>query len=224
MIAIISDIHGNYIALKEVFKVIDKMAISEIYCLGDVVGYYSQINECCEELRERKVSCVMGNHDWYMLSGASCPRSNSVNECLRYQRKIIKKDNLHWLSSFTTIIKINDISMVHGSWDNPIDDYLQPSKKYFDNISGRFFVSGHTHLQTLENYQHKKYCNPGSVGQPRDGNSKAAFATFDGKNFELHRVEYDIDLVGHLMEKAGFSGYYYGCLKTGAKNLQWANI
>ena len=58
MIAIISDVHGNYIALQEVLKTIDNMGITDIFCLGDVVGYYSQVNECCDELRKRKVSCA----------------------------------------------------------------------------------------------------------------------------------------------------------------------
>lgn len=64
MIALISDIHGNYTALQAVLKEIDKINIKEIYCLGDIVGYYTQINECCEELQRRNVKCVMGNHDW----------------------------------------------------------------------------------------------------------------------------------------------------------------
>lgn len=69
MIALISDVHGNYEALKQVLSKIDEMGIQEIFCLGDVVGYYSQVNECCDALRKRQVRCVMGNHDWYMAPG-----------------------------------------------------------------------------------------------------------------------------------------------------------
>ena len=222
MIAIISDIHGNYTALKEVLNYIDKMGIKDIYCLGDVVGYYTQINECCDELQKRKVKCVMGNHDWYMVSKTDCPRSNSVNDCLKYQRKIITKENLEWLSTFPILRQLGDLSMVHGGWINPIDEYLEPNSEYFDKVGGKYFVSGHVHIQRLKNFRDKIYCNPGSVGQPRDNYNRAAFATFNGGKFQLHRVEYDIDEVGHFMEKAGFSGYYYGCLKTGSKNLQWS--
>ena len=93
MIAVISDIHGNYEALEAVLKEIDKLKVSKIYCLGDVVGYYSQVNECCDILRERGIECLMGNHDWYMSSGSFCPRSQSVNDCLAYQRKIISTTN-----------------------------------------------------------------------------------------------------------------------------------
>lgn len=223
MIAIISDIHGNYIALKEVLKEIDKMQITKIYCLGDVVGYYSQVNECCNELRKREIDCIMGNHDWYMVAKSFCPRSNSVNDCLKYQRSIITEVNLSWLETFPLFRHEGEFSMVHGGWCNPIDEYLSPDEEYFSKIEGKYFVSGHTHVQELKEFGNKIYCNPGSVGQPRDGDNRASFTVFDGKNFQLHRVEYDIDKVGELMEKAGFSGYYYGCLKTGAKNLQWAD-
>ena len=221
MIALISDIHGNYEALKSVLSEIDKMGIKEIYCLGDVVGYYSQVNECCDELRKRDVKCVMGNHDWYMASDTFCPRSKSANDCLEYQRKVITKENREWIKSFPLIRNEKGLSMVHGSWGNPIDDYLEPKAEYFEKLKGKFFVSGHCHVQRVEDYGDKVYCNPGSVGQPRDNNPRAAFAVFDGKTFVTHRVGYDIIKVGELMDKAGFNGYYYGCLMTGAKNLCW---
>ena len=219
MIAIISDIHGNYEALKEVLSKTDEMKISEIFCLGDVIGYYSQVNECCDELRKRNVKCVMGNHDWYMTADSFCPRSRSVNDCLAYQRKIISEENKKWISTFPIIRKEYGISMVHGGWANPIDEYLEPTEEYFKRLNGKFFSSGHCHIQRKENFNGKIYCNPGSVGQPRDNDNRAAFATFDGKDFQLYRVEYDIKKVGELMEKTGFNPYYYGCLNDGSKNL-----
>jgi len=222
MIAIISDIHGNYVALEEVLKTIDKMDISEIYCLGDIVGYYPQVNECCDELRKRKVKCIMGNHDWYMVAKSFCPRSKSVNDCLAYQRKIITNENLNWIETFPSHRFEKNISMVHGGWTNPIDEYLDPNEEYFNKLDGKYFISGHSHIQSLNIFENKIYCNPGSVGQPRDENPAAAFATFNGENFELQRVAYNVDKIGELMELAGFNGYYYGCLKTGSKNLRWA--
>ena len=218
MIAIISDIHGNYIALKEVLKTIDDMGVSEIYCLGDVVGYYSQVNECCDELRKRNVQCVMGNHDWYMASGTDCPRSKSVRDCMDYQRSVITDENKEWVRSFKTTMNVQGISMVHGGWKDPIDEYLDPSPDYFSNIHGHLFASGHTHFQMLKQFEDKVYCNPGSVGQPRDGDNRAAFATFDGREF-FHRVSYDFRIVGKLMDAAGFNPYYYGCLRDASKNL-----
>lgn len=222
MIAIISDIHGNYEALKEVLSLIDQMGIKEILCLGDVVGYYSQVNECCEELRRREVKCLMGNHDWYIAADSFCPRSQSVNDTLDYQRKIITDENLNWVKKFPVFRNVGELRMVHGGWTDPIDEYLvNPSEDYFEKIAGEKFISGHTHVQQLVNFKNKIYCNPGSVGQPRDGDNRAAFATWDGLNFELHRVAYDFQKVGELMEKAGFSGYYYERLAVGAKDNGW---
>lgn len=220
MIALISDIHGNFVALKEVLRAIDHLGIKEVYCLGDIVGYYTQVNECCDELRKRKIQCVLGNHDWYMISNTLCPRSNSANECLRYQRNIITTNNLKWISSFPVYRKIKDLALVHGGWNNPIDEYLvAPTQKYFDFMPNLFFASGHTHKQMLKPFGEKVFCNPGSVGQPRDGNYKAAFATFDGEKFELMRVDYDIYEVYRLMKQAGFSEYYYNRLKTGSAHF-----
>jgi putative phosphoesterase len=217
-IGIISDIHGNYEALKAVLVELDKFNIREIYCIGDVVGYYSQVNECCDELISRNIPCVMGNHDWYMAGGGFCPRSRSVNDCLAYQRKVITEENLEWLKSFPVHRHVGNIHMLHGGWSDPIDEYLQPTEEYFSQINGEIFVSGHTHIQTLKKYNNKTYCNPGSVGQPRDNDPRAAFAVYDGV-IAMHRVEYDMQQVFDLMEKAGFNDYYYGCLKTGARNL-----
>lgn len=220
MIALISDIHGNFVALKEVLSALDNLKIKKIYCLGDIVGYYPQVNECCEELQRRQVKCVIGNHDWYMISNTKCPRSKSVNDCLTYQRKIITSKNLKWLSSFPVYIKIKNLALVHGGWNNPLDEYLvAPTHDYFENIPNLFFASGHTHKQMLKVFDKKEYCNPGSVGQPRDGNKKAAFATFDGEKFELMRADYDIDEVCRLMQQLGFGEYYYNRLKTGSTHF-----
>jgi putative phosphoesterase len=218
--AFISDIHGNYEALKAVLSELDKLGISRVYCAGDIVGYYSQINECCNELRLREIPTVMGNHDWYMAGGGFCLRSRSVNDCLAYQRGVIEKENLDWLKSLPLQIQIDKIQMVHGGWGDPIDEYLKPTQEYFEKVVGEVFVSGHTHVQTLKKFGSKTYCNPGSVGQPRDGDPRAAFAVYDGKDFELRRIEYDMQKVFDLMEAAGFNDYYYGGLKTGSKNLR----
>jgi putative phosphoesterase len=219
-IGIISDIHGNYEALKAVLSELDKMNVTEVFCLGDVVGYYSQVNECCEELRRRNIKSLMGNHDWYMAGGGSCLRSKSVNDCINYQRTIITNENLNWVKKFEITREIANIRMVHGGWGDPIDEYLKPTEEYFANIEGEMFFSGHSHIQGLYKYGIKTYCNPGSVGQPRDNDPRAAFAIFDGTKVTLHRINYDFTKVFELMDKAGFNEYYYGGLKTGSSNLR----
>lgn len=222
MIAILSDIHGNYIALQAVLEKIDALGVDEIYCLGDSVGYYTQVNEVLDELRRRNVNTLLGNHDWYLLADSFCSRSQTVNDTVGYQKKIIRDDNLAWLKQLPVYLEYNGLKMVHGGWTDPIDEYLlNPSKAYFDKIGGKYFASGHTHLPRIENYGEKVYCNPGSVGQPRDGDNRAAFACWDGTTFTLHRVAYNFERVGELMEEAGFSGYYYQRLATGAKDNGW---
>ncbi len=219
MIALISDIHGNYEALKEVLKKIDSLGIQEIYCLGDMVGYYSQVNECCNELRKRNIKCILGNHDWYMISGTGCPRSQSANDCLLYQKKIITQENLDWLTTLPIYRRIGELAVVHGGWNDPLEEYLSPKDGYFDKYPNKYFASGHTHKQVIKKSADKVYCNPGSVGQPRDKNYMSSFATFDGNEFELHRVEYNIGEVCRLMAEAGFDEYYYKRLNTGAEHF-----
>jgi predicted phosphodiesterase len=132
---------------------------------------------------------------------------------------VISDRNLEWVKSFPAQRKIGNIHMVHGGWEDPIDEYITPSEEYFSGIDGEIFVSGHTHVQTLKIFNQKIYCNPGSVGQPRDNDPRAAFATYDDGMISLHRVAYDMEKVFHLMDRAGFNDYYYGSLKAGAKNL-----
>lgn len=219
-IGIISDVHGNYEALKAVLAELDRLQVSQIYCLGDVAGYYSQINECCDALMRRNIPNIMGNHDWYLASGGFCPRGKSANDCIEYQRNLITTKNLEWLRTSAIQRFVGNIQMVHGGWSDPIEEYIRdPSEEYFKRIDGEIFMSGHTHVQALKTFGEKTYCNPGSVGQPRDNNPKAAFAVFENDVISLHRVEYDMEKVFKLMEKAGFNEYYYGCLVLGSPTL-----
>ncbi len=104
----------------------------------DVVRYFSQVNECCNELGDRKIKCVMGNHDWYMASGMSCVRSKSVNNCLRYKRRVITEENIPWVRRFLIILKVQNVSMVHVGWNNPINEYAEISETYFEGAEGFF--------------------------------------------------------------------------------------
>lgn len=217
MIGIISDVHGNYSALCTVLDRLDALGVSRIICLGDTAGYYSEVNACCDALRERQVLSVMGNHDWYLANQERCPRSNSANACLDYQAGVISASNLDWLKGLATHAVEQEIHMVHGGWNDPLDEYLRPSQGYFDALPGCRFASGHTHVQFLWQGQGKVYCNPGSVGQPRDGDPRAGFATWDGETFVLHRVAYDIGRTQRAMAAAGFTPYFYQNLDKGTQ-------
>lgn len=220
IIGLISDIHGNLSALEAVLKSIQKISVNAIYCLGDIAGYYTEINECCTVLQDYEVECILGNHDWYLAAGIPCPRSKSANDCLNYQQSVISEKNRKWLSSFPLFRIHGDLTMVHGGWTNPLDEYLIPTAEQLRAIPSAFGCSGHTHIQGRHEFAGKAYCNPGSVGQPRDNDCRAAYATFGEGKFDLHRVEYDIEKTCRAMQRVGFSEYYYKRLRTGAAHFQ----
>jgi putative phosphoesterase len=216
MIAIISDIHGNYHALIAALKEIDEIGCDQIVSLGDVAGYYCMLNECISELRKRKIINLMGNHDHYLVHSEKCPRSNSANVCLNYQQSTILPENREWLATSPTTLRINEISLVHGGWNNPLDEYITtPDKDYFSRLESSVFISGHTHIQRLHYFGEKIYCNPGSIGQPRDGDPRAAYALIDERQIELRRVAYDIDAMVAAMQAAGFEKKIYENLYHG---------
>lgn len=219
MIAIISDIHGNYPALKAVIEDIEKMGIQKIICLGDVAGYYCLINECIDVLKEREIFTLQGNHDYYLISGKGCPRSTSANNCLKFQSEIITDVNRLWLkNNALSRYDEGNISFVHAGWKDNLDEYLyELSEEYFQSYNFKYFFSGHTHVPIIYEMEKKLYCNPGSVGQPRDGNPKASYAIFDGRGIQIKRVEYDIDLMAYFMKINGFDSYYYKGLYNGVR-------
>lgn len=219
-LGIISDVHGNYPALCAVMEELRKAKCSEILCLGDVSGYYSMVNECMDLLRRENVVCLKGNHDSYLLGEGECPRSNSVNRCIAYQKSILSAENLRWLATLQPALETRDFSAVHGGWTDPVDEYIgqfdfSHAREHMPGV--KLFLSGHTHIQTLQKEGDMVYCNPGSVGQPRDHDPRAAYAILDGTELTIHRVQYDIDAIAAHMEQAGFTDYYYRNLYHGKK-------
>lgn len=221
MIAVISDIHGNYPALKSVMEDIEKYEVKQIISLGDVSGYYPFINEVIDVLKSKNVINLIGNHDRYIIDNTECPRSASANFCLSYQKKAITKENIDWLKQSISTYEVDDMSMVHGGWIDNEDEYiLKVEEEYFSKLNFKYFFCGHTHVQKhIKMKNEKVFINPGSVGQPRDGDSKAAYCLFDTKTVEviLKRVEYDIDEVAWKMNEIGFEEKYYENLYNGTR-------
>ncbi|HEY8607337.1 MAG TPA: metallophosphoesterase family protein [Noviherbaspirillum sp.] len=217
MIALISDIHGNLAALRSVLDRIDAMGITRIVCLGDTAGYYCEINECCDLLRSRGIYSLLGNHDRYVAFDETCPRSNSANVCIEYQRAVITDENKQWLRTLESQGSFDGLNIVHGGWNDPVDEYVMPSEAYFSRREGTAFASGHTHVPCIWKGTGRTYCNPGSVGQPRDGDARASFALWNGMDFSLERVEYDICRTQDAMRAAGFEPYFYENLSIGAR-------
>lgn len=218
MMAIISDIHGNLPALRAVIACAAAKGCQKIISLGDVTGYYAQPGECIDVLRNYNAINLLGNHDEYLITGKSCPRSRTVSELIDYQRTVIFPDQLKWLASSPITGNEGDNFFVHGGWNNPVDEYLYTISESCLPVDDGFYFSGHTHVQALVRFSEKKiYCNPGAVGQPRDGDPRAAFAVLNGNEITLHRVEYDIDETAFAMKKAGFPEQLYMNLYNGAQ-------
>ena len=204
MIAVISDVHGNYPALKAVLAEADRLGCTRIISLGDVTGYYSQPEKCIDLLVQREAVQLLGNHDSYLVEGSGCPRSRLVSSLLEHQRRVVRADQIEYLSTLSSVYSESNACFVHGGWEDPRDQYLYAVSE--SKLAGewRYYFSGHTHVQALIYFCEKIYCNPGSVGQPRDGNAQAAFAIFDGSAISLHRVPYDIDETVAAMRQAGY--------------------
>src|SRR5689334_2323161 len=101
--AIISDVHGNFPALRSVLEDIDRRGIKTVYCLGDLVGYYCQINEVIDELRRRSITCLMGNHDFAMVyRNGQIPTSKTCTRILERQIKYITPANLKFLQTLSS--------------------------------------------------------------------------------------------------------------------------
>ena len=217
MIAIISDVHGNYPALKAVLSEIDRLGCSQVLSLGDVSGYYCMVNECIDEFKNRHIINILGNHDYYVLGKGNCPRSYTVNRITEYQKRIIAQDNLKYLKNSIPLYDCDCFSARHGGWADPLDEYItQFDFDVAQNYNVKFFCSGHTHVQRKEEKNGIFYFNPGSVGQPRDGDNRAAFAIMDS-SVSFHRIEYDIDEIAFAMKKVGFEPRTYECLYNGTK-------
>jgi len=204
MIAVLSDIHGNLPALRAVLHAADQLGCNRIISLGDVTGYYAEPGKCLDLLMERDAIQLLGNHDEYLVSGTGCPRSRMVSGLLEHQRKAVTDEHITFMSSLASRYDEGDNSFVHGGWKNPLDQYLYKISSDIFPDEGKRFFSGHTHVQVLAELDGKIYCNPGAVGQPRDGDARAAFATLNNDTVCLHRVEYDIDETVHAMKQAGY--------------------
>lgn len=224
-LAFISDIHGNYPALKAVLQDIDTLNVDKIYCLGDLVGYYSQINEVINTIKQRRIECILGNHDYAMLYNCCViERSKTCTNVLTKQLDYITSENLDFMRSLNTSITIHagdySILAVHGGLNDYVDEYLPDlSENYFETLdkSITHVITGHNHLPKVERYGNILYANSGSVGQPRDYNPMAGYVIFERGMFTIHRVPYDIDETIQQMKKDGFPDYIADILRKGCK-------
>ncbi len=211
-LGLVSDIHANRPALETVLDALDDEDIDRLLCAGDIVGYYTWPNEVIDLLRERDVTVVKGNHD----AGIEEPpmRFNSVaRQALDWTQDELTDQNKEFLAGLPETVRTDidgrDIYMVHGSPRRPMEEYINGSsigKAFVESCFEEppdICIMGHTHHPYSHDVGGTLFINPGSVGQPRDGDSRASYAVLDLAETEVEhsRLEYDIDAVAGAVEK-----------------------
>jgi putative phosphoesterase len=194
-IGLISDIHANLPALRAVLDALEDA--DAILCAGDMTGYFESPNEVIAELRARGVTMIAGNHDVYLQNPPPNP-NDILRRSLGSTLRAISAENLAFLSTLSCEKKLTfgglRISMYHGSPWNPQEQYIYPDFKdwhRFAEIDADVVLLGHTHRPILRQIGSVTLINPGSVGQPRDGDPRPSYATLntETRQVQLCRVD-----------------------------------
>ncbi len=204
-VGVISDIHSNVVALQAVLE--DMPPVDEMVCAGDVVGYNPWPAESVEAMRSRDIPTVMGNHDRKVATGRNFGANRMAQAGVTHARRELTNDQVEWLGSLPTERTIFDdrLKVVHGHPEDP-NRYTYPEEFGSHLLADEsMLVMGHTHVQHVESTTAGIVLNPGSVGQPRDRDPRAAYAVLDldTETATPHRVEYNIDQVETAVAEAG---------------------
>jgi predicted phosphodiesterase len=223
-ILIISDIHANLTALDAVLD--DAPQVDAVWCLGDLVGYGPDPNECVKRVQTLpNLVCLIGNHDAAVSGVIDTTSFNSeARLAVLWTQSVIEQDNLDYLRGLSPQTEIDSVHLAHGSPRQPVWEYVLDTRTAFENFDyfdTPFCFVGHSHMPVvfrMEDKQHttdlsipkansslkmvpRAIYNPGSVGQPRDRDPRAAYAVFDSdrQTWSLQRVSYDIQSVQDRM-------------------------
>ena len=228
-ILVISDIHANYTALEAVLN--DAGTVDETWCLGDIVGYGPDPNATVELVREiPNLVCILGNHDVAITGKIPLEVFNGdARRALEYHERVLSATNMDFLRSLPSNLKVRgDVSLVHGSPRDSVWEYVLntlSARLNFDHFTTPWCIVGHSHLQCMFQLdmntdrvslsqvqagghiklQPRAILNPGSVGQPRDRDPRAAYAIYDtdGHIWEPRRVAYNIPEVQKRIRESG---------------------
>ncbi|MEM7261558.1 MAG: metallophosphoesterase family protein [Planctomycetota bacterium] len=224
--AILSDIHGNLDALESVLEDAKAAGIDHFVCLGDIVGYGPQPEECLQLIRKHNATIVAGNHDFAVADRIDISTFNVyAREATLWTRDHLGSDSLRFLAELPLVSELDGFTAVHGTLHTPeLFDYIQTSYDAhlsMQEMNQPLCVIGHSHvpitfvmdgsisyhLESISEIQPhtKTIVNVGSVGQPRDHDPRSCWAIFDTSTstIELRRVRYDIDKVVGKIEEAG---------------------
>ena len=224
-ILVISDIHANLTALDAVLT--DAGEFDAAWCLGDLVGYGPDPNECIAKVRALpNLRCIIGNHDAAALNQIDTKTFNmEARQALEWTQKTLTESSISFLSNLQKKIEINNVTLTHGSPRHPVWEYLmdpQTAALNFDYFSTPYCFVGHTHVPVVYTLEEKKLVvykptpnnkmtlsprtiiNPGSVGQPRDHDPRAAYVIYNPEEntWDYRRLTYDIPAVQTRMAEA----------------------
>ena len=236
-VGIVSDIHANLAAFEAVL--VDMGRVDALWCLGDLVGYGPDPNECVELLRRHEHTCVVGNHDLAALGMLDTDTFNrDAATAVEWTMRVLSERTRLYLSALPERVVVEPFTLVHGSPRQPVWEYILSDAQAIPNFA-HFETAGclvgHTHVPALYiaesrgpdaggwqrgqvlgrvpgpgdtvkvDGQHRMIANPGGVGQPRDGDPRAAYAVYDGdtRTLEWRRAEYPIDVTQQRMREFG---------------------
>jgi putative phosphoesterase len=228
-VAVITDIHANLPALHAALARIDELGITTIYCGGDLVGYGPHPNEVCALIQERGIPTIYGNYDYAIardLDDCGCAYITPHDRELGQQSVVWTLANTDQRSKdfmrdlpFDLHFALGDhtIHLVHGS-PRKVNEYLfedKPASLYQRLAAAEdddVMVFGHTHKPWVHDFGGVRFVNCGSVGKPKDGDPRGAFAVLQDAGAELRvtieRVEYDADAVATEVRNAGLPGEF----------------
>ena len=225
---VLSDIHSNLEAFETVLD--DAGTVDEIWCLGDVVGYGPDPNGCVELLGSYPHQCIAGNHDWATVGRLDLDDFNCDARLANlWNRDQLTPQNLAYLSSLAETLVMGEFTLAHGSPRNPIWEYVMESAtalESFSHFDTPFCFVGHTHVPLIfcldstnksvddmapssnapvDLDTERLIINPGSVGQPRNGDSRASYVILDteANTVEYCRVAYPIEVTQQKMTELG---------------------
>jgi predicted phosphodiesterase len=224
--ALFGDIHANLEALQAVLEDARARQCTHFVCLGDLVGYNANPVECLDIVRDMGCPVVKGNHDEEASANNDLTGLNPLAEAaLRWTKAQIDDERKQWLRQLKMVRQVRDFTIVHATLDSP-DSWAYVMNKFdamasFSYQFTQLCFYGHTHTPKIYIKEDsvysvdrtgislksgtKYFINCGSVGQPRDGDWRASYATYDvvGKRVEIHRLEYDIETAQSKIIHAG---------------------
>ena len=235
-VAVVSDIHSNLHALEATLAAIESEAPDELWCLGDLVGYGPRPNECCAAIAERADLCLAGNHDLAVRGAIDLEEfGGEAAVAARWTREVLAPEAQALLDRLEPAGTAQGVALYHGSARDPIWEYVlsdEAARATLELTDSPLVLVGHSHvaLQVVESGIElapvgtelelggaRALLNPGSVGQPRDGDPRAAYLLLDldTQHASFRRVEYDVKSTQREMRDAGLPEMLAGRLELG---------